>query len=325
MKAATIERFGQTPELTDVPDPVAGPGQRIAKVRAAAIKNIERMLAAGEHYGSSRAPMPMRVGLDAVVEVDGELFYGAATAPQGAFAERITVDPSQLVPLPSLDPAVAAAVPNAALSAWFGLELAGQIEPGANVLVLGATGVTGGLAVQLAKQRFNAGRVVACGRDQESLTRLRSRGADELVTIPDRPGSDFQEGIREYHRQTPLDLVLDFLWGPPAQQVLQALANDGLDAEFHRTRYVQIGEMAGATIDLPASVLRSAGVELVGQGAGSVPKEAFTDVFTTVLPEIFDLVATGSLILDVVTRPLTEISAAWEEELPSGTRAVILP
>src|SRR5699024_9971602 len=115
MKAATIERFGQTPELTDVPDPVAGPGQRIAKVRAAAIKNIERMLAAGEHYGSYRAPMPMRVGIDAVDEVDGDLFYGAATAPQGAFAERITVDPSHPVPLPYLDPAVAAAVPNAAL------------------------------------------------------------------------------------------------------------------------------------------------------------------------------------------------------------------
>src|SRR5699024_3948448 len=326
MRAAVVEEFGQTPHLVEVDKPAPENGKQVARVRAAALKNIERMLASGEHYGAAHMKMPMTVGLDAVVELDGDLVYTGATPPEGAVAEFMSIDPDQVVRLPVADdPATAAALPNAAVSAWFALEYAGRIEPGQNVLILGATGVTGSLAVQLAKHWFQAGNVIACGRSDESLAKLRERGADDTVRIGDEVGEDFQQQIRELHDARPIDLVLDYLWGPPAEHALRALANEELTAEFHRTRFVQVGEMAGANIELPASVFRSAGVELVGQGAGSVPKEAFATIYTDVFPGIFDQLSRGLLTIDTVTRPLTQVSEAWHEALPSGVRLVFEP
>src|SRR5699024_2035725 len=103
------------------------------------------------------------------------------------------------------------------------------------------------------------------------------------------------EALRKSHEERPFDLVIDYLWGHPAEAALSALTNEDLMAEYHRTRYVQVGETAGETIDLPASVLRSAGVELIGQGAGSVPREAFARVETEILPALFSALADGNI------------------------------
>lgn len=324
MKAAIVEALGRPPAYGDTAEPQASDGQVIAEVRAAALKNIERSLVDGSHYASARLPLPGPIGLDAVVRLpDGRRVYTGAAPPGGAMAERLAVDPQTSVDVPEgVDDAEAAALPNAGVSAWFAVEYAGGLASGQNVLVLGATGVTGSLAVQLAKHRFGAAHVVAAGRDAARLDRLAELGADATIRIgPDGIGDE----VRRLHAERPFDLVIDYLWGKPAEQTLRALANDDLAAAFHHTRYVQVGEMAGASIDLPAAVLRSAGLELVGQGGGSVPKEAFGRVIPEVLPALFALLADGSIHVDTHVRPLAEVTDAWTAPVPSGTRVVFTP
>lgn len=329
MRAAVVERLGAAPRYAEVDEPSPAEGLVVGEVRAAALKNIERALVAGTHYASRRLPLPGLIGTDAVVVLpDGRRVYTGATPPGGAMAERMLVDPELSVEVPeTLDHGTAAALPNAAVSAWFALEFAGQIRPGQSVLVLGGTGVTGSLAVQLAKQRFQAGRVVAVGRNTERLDRLTASGADSAVELdPDGAAGDQLEArLRRLHTEQPFDLVLDYLWGRPAQQTLRALGGDDLAADFHRTRYVQIGEMAGPTVELPAGVLRSAGIELVGQGAGSVPREAFARVVPEILPTLFAMLAAGSLTVDTESWPLSRIAEAWAAPARSGVRAVVTP
>lgn len=327
MKAALIDTLGETPHLADVPEPEAAEQRQVVRVRAAALKNIERMLAAGNHYGSAGLTLPARVGLDAVVEFDdGRLAYAGATPPEGTMAEQISVDPAQTVDLPSgLDPSMAAALPNAAISAWFALEFAGAIQPGQKVLILGATGITGGLAVQLARHRFGADSVVAAGRNEHRLRDVQALGADETLRIGEAEDRAFSDAVRSSHAERPFDLVLDFLWGAPAEQVLRSFENTELNAAFHRTRYVQIGETAGPTVELSASVLRSAGVELVGQGAGSVPHEAFARLYTEIIPQVLRDAADGILTINTVDYPLADVAAAWQDAQPSGVRAVLVP
>jgi NADPH:quinone reductase-like Zn-dependent oxidoreductase len=326
MRAAVIEQFGQPPACLRVQNPVPGDGQVVARVRAAAVKNIERMLAAGTHYASSRLTLPAPVGMDAVVELpDGRRAYAGSTPPAGAMAEQLLVDPAMTVPVPDeVGDAVAAALPNAGVSAWLALEYTGQLRPGQAVLVLGATGVTGALAVQLAKHRFGADHVVAVGRNSGRLQRLAQLGADDAVSIADG-SDDLYSAVCAAHAEHPFDLVLDYLWGEPAEQTLRALSGNDLGAEYHRTRFVQIGETAGPDIALPAAVLRSTGIELVGQGGGSVPAEAFGRVVTEIIPALFDMVAREELNIDTTTRPLDAAAEAWTESLPSGTRMVLTP
>lgn len=326
MRAAVVEKIGSVPQYRQVPDPEPADGQQVATVRAAAIKNIERMLVAGTHYASGALTLPAQVGVDAVVQLpDGRRVYSGAVPPGGAMAERIAVDPSSAIDLPdALDDATAAALPNAAISAWLALEYAGQIRPGHTVLILGGTGVTGGLAVQLAKHHFGAGHVVVVGRNTERLASLAGLGADETIGIGDGV-EDLTRAVSAVHAEHPIDSVLDYVWGPPADRTLRAFGNTRLDAPFHRTRFVQIGESAGPTIELAADVLRSAGVEVVGQGAGSVPREAFARVTTEVIPALFELLAKDAITLETTTRPLNEVAEAWHEPVPSGVRTVLVP
>ncbi|UYM05131.1 quinone oxidoreductase family protein [Solicola gregarius] len=326
MKAAVLEELGQPPRYAEAEEPVPTDGLVVADVRAAAVKNIERALAAGSHYGSGRLPLPCVLGHDAVVALpDGRRVFAGATPPGGAMAERLLVDPEQTLPIPdSVDDASAAALPNAAASAWFALEYAGQIRTGQSVLVLGGTGVTGSLAVQLAKRRFGAGKVVAAGRNVERLGRISELGADATIELgpADEPVA---AQLARHHAEHPFDVVLDYLWGKPAEHVLRTLANDDLAAGFHRTRFVQIGEMAGATIELPAATLRSAGIELVGQGGGSVPREAFGRIRSEILPAVFSMLADGTIAADTQVRPLSEVTDVWTTRAPSGVRVVLVP
>lgn len=329
MKAAVVERLGEPPRYADVDDPVPSERMVVADVRAAAVKNIERALVAGSHYGSGQLALPGLVGLDAAVVLpDGRRVYAGATPPGGAMAERMLVDPDWTVELPDgVEDTVAAALPNAGVSAWFALEYAGQVRPGHSVLVLGGTGVTGSLAVQLAKRKFGADRVVAAGRSAERLARLAELGADDSIRIdqPNAPSDGIEGEVRQHHAERPFDLVLDYLWGRPAEQTLRALGGDDLGAGFHRTRYVQIGEMAGPTLELSAGTLRSAGIELLGQGGGSVPREAYGRVAAEILPALFAMLGDGSITVDTQVRPLSQVSDAWTAPARSGVRVVLQP
>lgn len=323
MKAAVVTTFGQPPRYADFPEPRPTGGTAVGTVVAASLKNLDRGLVSGKHYGSSSLRPPFVAGVDGVARLDdGSLVYTGAVAPYGMMADRAAINPAGAVRLPNgIDPVVAAAVPNPALSAWFSLEYAAKVAAGQNVLVLGATGVTGSVAVQLAKAVFGAGRVVAVGRNTARLDALRTVGADVSIQLTD----DLTERVAAEHERHPIDIVLDYLWGPPAEQVLAALANSSLDGGYHPTRYVQVGAMAGPTIALPAAVLRSAGIEMIGVGIGSVPPQAHARAGTELLPRLFGMVGDGTLRIDVQPQPLSEVEGLWTAAEPSGTRVVLVP
>lgn len=321
MKAAVVTAFGEAPNYTDIDDPAAD--AMTGQVLAASVKNLDRGLVSGHHYGSAALQPPFVPGVDGVVALpDGRRVYSQSTGPDGMMAERAAVDPSRMVELPSgLDPALAAAIPNPGLSAWFALEYAAQVQPGQCVLILGATGVTGRVATQLAKHRFGAGRIVVAGRNEERLAELLRAGADDMVVL----GDDLTAQVAARHAEHPFDAVLDYLWGPVAVSTLAALGNAALTAEYHQTRYVQIGAMAGDPISLPSAVLRSAGVTLTGVGFGSVPTEAQARAYSEFLPELFAMAAAGTLDIDVTRRPLADVKAVWASPASAGERVVLIP
>jgi NADPH:quinone reductase-like Zn-dependent oxidoreductase len=324
MKAAVVTEWGETPRYTDFPDPQPGDGAVVATVEASALTNLTRGLVSGKHYASKELALPTVPGVDGVARLeDGRRVYTGALAPYGMMAERTLISPHGALELPDgVDSVVAAAVPNPGLSAWMSLEHGAALRPDANVLILGATGVTGSMAAQLAKSVFHAGQVVVVGRDAARLDWLRTAGADDAIALGD---DDFGARIAAMHADRPFDAVLDYLWGRPAEGVLTALSESHPSAHFHATRFVQIGSMAGPTLTLPAGILRGNGIVLSGVGIGSVAPEVIAKARTDALPRLFEMVTSGDLQLRTLAKPLTEVGQAWTAAEPSGTRVVLTP
>ncbi|UVO11324.1 zinc-binding alcohol dehydrogenase family protein [Mycobacterium sp. SVM_VP21] len=324
MKAAVIEVLGRVPVYAEFPEPEARDDEVVATVEAAALTNLTRGLVAGTHYGSSGLTLPAVAGVDGVARLaDGRRVYSTAVAPYGLMAERTLIAPGRMVELPDgIDPVLAAAAPNPGLSAWVSLQHAAQVRPEHHVLVLGATGVTGSLAVQLAKAEFGVERVVAVGRNADRLDWLRGVGADEVIRLGH---DDLAARVAAAHQNRPFDAVIDYLWGEPAEQVLAALGNQGLGAVAHATQFIQVGTMAGPTITLAGGILRSAAVTLRGIGFGSVPMEVLRQANQEFLPRLFAMLADGHVQLATQHHPLADVEKVWTQREPSGTRVVFTP
>jgi NADPH:quinone reductase-like Zn-dependent oxidoreductase len=217
------------------------------------------------------------------------------------------------VPLPdTLDDATAAALANLAMSSWAALKFRAGLTAGEDVLILGATGIAGKLAVQVAK-RLGANSVIAAGRNRQALEDLRSLGADAVVSLEPDP-ADTVTSLRAGWAKAPVDIVLDYLWGRPAELLFQAITQKGLQRAPKRVRYVQIGSSAGPTASLPASALRSTGLELLGSGFGS----ASIDRILKAVQELFQQAARQPFHFEVRTARLNEIEFRWRED---GQRA----
>ncbi|MEN4446855.1 zinc-binding alcohol dehydrogenase family protein [Mycobacterium sp. SM3041] len=324
MKAAVVHEWGQQPRYLDFPEPQPHDGAVVATVEASALTNLSRMVIMGNHYSSKEIQLPAIAGVDGVARLDdGTRVYTGSLAPYGLMAERTLVVPAGAVPVPEhVDSVTAAAVPNPGMSAWMSLDYAAQTKPGDHVLILGATGVTGSLAVQLAKFVFGAGRVVVAGRNPERLEWLRTVGADDVIALGT---DDLAESVVAQHSARPFDAVIDYLWGTPAEQTLTALAAAHPSTHFHATRFIQVGSMTGASISIDAATLRSTGITLQGVGIGSVPPEALQRARTEGLPRLFAMLDAGELQLTTVARPLADIENVWAAKEPSGTRVVITP
>jgi NADPH:quinone reductase-like Zn-dependent oxidoreductase len=324
MKAAVVETPGHPPVYADFTEPAPRDGTVVISVEASALTNLTRGLMSGNHYASKEIQLPAVAGVDGVGRLaDGRLVYTSAIAPYGMMAERALINPDAAFPLPdSVDPVTAAAIPNPGLSAWLSLDYGAQVRPGAHVLVLGATGVTGSVAVQLAKSVFGAEHVVVAGRNVERLQWLRTVGADDVVALG---ADDLGARVSAAHSERPFDAVLDYLWGEPAEAVLTALASSHSAAHYHATRFVQIGAMAGPTMNLPAGILRGNGITLSGVGLGGVPFDVLTAARNEGLPQLLAMVAAGELRIATKQRPLAEVADAWSSPEPSGTRVVLTP
>jgi len=305
MKAAIVMEAGATPLYGEFREPVPASGEVRVTVSAAALSNVVRSRASGNHYSSS-GQLPFVVGIDGTGRLDDgcRVYFALPQAPFGSMAERTVVHPSQCISLPDdLDDVTAAAIANPGMSAWAAFKERARLLKEERVLVNGATGTAGRLAVQIAKY-MGAGKVVATGRNAEALKAVAELGADVTIPLGDC-GDAFEDALKEQFGDDGIDVVLDYLWGQSAERILVAGAKAG--KETVPIRFVHVGSASGPDITLPGAALRSSAITLLGSGIGSIPLEKLME-------SIHDLLqATVSGGFEIVTRtfPLSDVEQVW--------------
>ena len=318
MHAAVVTEVGGVPRYREVADPVAGEGEVVVAVEAVAVENVDRAIVAGTHFTATPflESLPAIPCFDGIGRLpDGALVgFGGLTPPHGALADRIAVPAAFTAPIPEGIPPTTAAVLSSAISAMC-MRTAADLKAGETVLIQGATGVAGRLAVQIAKL-LGAGRIVATGRDAAALESLRTLGADALIDtrVPD------EELMARYRaeRHEGFDVVVDYLWGRPTELLCRALVPEGFGFAAP-TRLVQIGESAGPAIGLTADAIRTSGLELYGAARNMASGIA------DATRQVTEWIRTGALAVDVTVMPLSRIDEAWRRTDLRGSRLVIVP
>lgn len=322
MKAIVMYPGGQGPKYTvDFPEPmIDSDDQALLSVKAVAIKHLDRSRASGKHYSAQvDTAQAKTIGVDGVgVLEDGRRVW--ALGVTGTIAEKAIIEKSNMILVPEgVDHATAAALPNAVAGSAMALRSGAAMRVGETVLINGATGFTGRIAVQIAKH-YGAKRIIATGRNSESLASLQALGADEVISLKQDNASLLAQ-IKKIHNETPIDVILDYLWGHTAELIFEALKGKG--SFSHRTRFVTIGSLAGDKIQLSSEILRSVDLQLSGSGMGSWTKEEMKQLFTEIIPEMFSLVAEGKLTVDTVSTSIQDFEQLWDAAMTGGKRAVI--
>jgi NADPH:quinone reductase-like Zn-dependent oxidoreductase len=321
MKAAAMYPNSNLPQYVDVPEPtIQNSDELLVSVKAVAIKHFDKGRATGKHYSSNAPSAEGRiVGGDGVCLLeDGTRIYGMSV--DGMLAEQAVIHKDRIVAIPNaLDDATAAALPNAVIGAAMGLRFKADIQPGDVVLINGATGFTGRVAVQIAKH-YGAKKVFVTGRNLQSLNDLQSLGADEVISIV-QDEEQFKAQLKVIHTQTPIAIVIDYLWGHTAEMILTCLKGDG--SFTNKIRYVSVGSMSGDLIQLSAANLRSVDLQLTGSGLGAWTKQQVGLLFKEILPEMFQLAADGKLKVDTISVNIADIDKIWDLEVSNGQRLVV--
>jgi NADPH:quinone reductase-like Zn-dependent oxidoreductase len=318
MNAAVLHALGQPPRFEQFPEPVPVEGEVVVKVCAAALKPVDKQIAAGTHYASFRE-LPAVCGLDGVGHLDdgSRVFFAGPRRPYGAMGEQTVVRRAQCFAVPDgLSDDIAAALPNPGVSAWLTLKERAKLSPGETVLILGATGITGKLAVQIAKM-LGAERVVAAGRNEIALKSLLELGADTTIQLH-RSGEELTKTFTREAGDKGFQVVIDYLWGQPTEALLAALTHNEFVAIGSETRLVQVGESAGAAISLPAAVLRSAPLTIMGTAGMPAP-----EILMDALQQVLAYGACGKLRIDTERVPLADIESAWQRN--GRSRLAIIP
>jgi NADPH:quinone reductase-like Zn-dependent oxidoreductase len=241
--------------------------------------------------------------------------FASPRPPYGALAEKTVVASNGVVPVPEdLDPAVVVVLATAVTG--MSITTAAGFKPGETVLVQGATGVAGRLAVRVARL-LGAGRIVATGRDQDALREVKTLGADTVISTAVDDGAlalAFSEAKGEGY-----DIVLDYLWGRPTEVLLRTLVPESF-AFAKPTRLIQVGESAGSTLTLSADSLRTSGVEIYGAAKG-LNSAVIADVYG----QIVQWARAGDLTFDLEKVPLSGIETAWQRTDLRGRRLVVVP
>jgi NADPH:quinone reductase-like Zn-dependent oxidoreductase len=313
MYAAVVNVLGQPPQYQEFPETVASEGEVAIKVRAAGLHPVVKAIAAGAHYSSGGA-VPAVAGIDGVgtLEDGSRVYFGGVRKPWGTMAEVAMVPRSMCVPLPDgIVDVQAAAIANPGMSAWVSLKERARIEAGQTVLILGATGVAGQLAIQVARH-LGAKRVIGVGRNVEAIA---AANVDAVIAL-----GQSEDAVRDAFAEEAakgIDIVIDYLWGRPTELLLEALAKGFRASATRATRLVEVGESAGKTIKLPGAILRSIDLTILGSGFGS----AAMDVILAAIPTLFSLAAAGRLTIDVEPVPLAGVEMAWNR-VEKGRRIV---
>jgi NADPH:quinone reductase-like Zn-dependent oxidoreductase len=315
MKAAVVVEAGQAPIYRDFTDPQPAAGRSVIRVTASALSHVTRSRASGSHY-SSQCELPFVPGIDGtgLTEAGQRVYFCFPEHPYGGLAQSCLVDDQHCIVLPGdLDDKLAAAIAIPGMSSWAALVERAKLCAGETVLINGATGNSGRLAVQIAKH-LGAGKVIATGR--RASDDLMVLGAD--VIIPLVENRDALEKAFESVFHNGIDVVLDYLWGTSAEALMIAAAKAAPEAV--PIRYVEIGSISGAQITLPSAALRSSALELMGSGIGSIPFPRLLEAMQGVLKAA----PAAGFKAAVKTEPLSEIHKVWGT-LDADARTVLVP
>lgn len=321
MKAAVLHKLGDPPKYEEFPDPTPGEDEFLIQVKAVALENVDKAMAEGTHFASRQflSTLPAIIGFDGIgLLADGRLVgFGGVKAPYGSMAEKTVVPKAYTVPVPEgMDAVTAAAMPASALTSLFPLRWGAKLQPGETVLINGATGVSGKLAVQIAKL-LGAGRVVGTGRNPQSMQKVLEFGADAMIDL-----KQSDEKLAEAFKKEAgkgYDVILDFLWGHPTEVLITTLIPSEIGLS-KPVRLIQIGEKAGATISLSADSLRTSGLAIFGGAAGLTPEAIGEGT-----QQVYDLIKANQLHMEVEQVPLQDIESVWKRADFQGKRIVVIP
>lgn len=315
MKAAIVTKAGTNPVYSTFKEPKNTADELKINVTAAALTNLTKIRALGNHYSSTQS-FPIIAGTDGVGTTNEgkRVYFAMPTAPFGALAQQTIVNKHLIVPIPKeLDDITAAAIANPGMSSWVALVSRAHFKAGQTVLINGATGSAGSLAVKIA-YHLGAKKVIAAGRNAEKLSKL---GADATVPfdMTTKDGIDqFEKDLDPYFKEG-IDVVLDYLWGDSALSIMTAIAKAG---NRNKSRFVSIGAASGQKdINLPSSLLRSSTIEILGSGVRS----ASMPELLASIKGVFEFAAAENISIPVKTYPLENIESAWNA--PTEPRVVV--
>jgi NADPH:quinone reductase-like Zn-dependent oxidoreductase len=319
VRAASITELGRLPELGEAPEPVRGPGEALIRVLAAPLNPIDINVCAGRFYGGS-PPLPFVPGSEGVGRVvEGEALAagtlvwahgaGMGLRRDGALAEFLAVAEDVCVPLPdNVDPALAGALGIAGIAGWLPVAVRAPVEAGETVLVLGATGTVGLVAMQGARL-LGAGRIVAAGRRASGLERARQLGADAVVSLEE---DDLVGAFRKACGGDGPTLVIDPLWGEPVVAAAGAAAPGA--------RIVHIGQSAGPTAPLLSADVRGKQLNVLGFSNFGTPREVMNREYLRLVEHAHE----GRLSVDVATFAFDDVATAWQAQAEGAGAKVVV-
>ncbi len=292
-------------------------GQVLVRITAAPIVPLDLLCASGTSYFGAPA-LPYVPGVQGVgVTDDGRRVWVASSAGMapgdGTLAERYAVTPGDIVPIDGeVDDASVAAIGLSGVAAWSAVHLRARLAAGERVVVLGAGGAVGQVAVAVAVAH-GAGRVVGVCRGPAAAERARRNGADEVVTLPeDRDPAALATAITDALGGT-ADVVIDPVFGWVVEGALRAMTNHG--------RLVNLGGSAADAATFSSAMVRSKSLSVLGYTNNNLTPEQREEALTSVVA-----LADGRSLVEHAARPLTEVSDAWREVASgSGIRQVLLP
>ncbi len=299
MRAALITEHG-APRLGDIEAPQAANGAVPADVVVAGLNPVDLAIASGKMPALLPEQLPAVAGREGIAELDGRrVYFDAPLKPYGSMGERTLIEPDATIELPDgIGPDDAVAFGIAGLAGWLSLEWRAKLRDGETVVVLGAGGVVGQVAVQAARI-LGAARVVAVTRDAgETPEPFERLGADRIVEVGDDLGAQLRDACGEHGA----DVIVDPVWGEPAAQALEALAVDG--------RLVQIGNSAGPEAPIAARNFRNQLGAILGHTNFKVPHEVKRQAFQSMCRYAIE----GELRIETERVPLEDVERAWERQ-----------
>lgn len=314
MHAAVIHEIGAVPKIEEFEEPRPDGNEKVVEVELAGLNPIDLWTADGD-LGRDYPAKPYVAGFEGLARLDGGglAYFGGATLPFGSFAPKALVKSERLIELPeAVDPAQALAFGIAGQAGWLSVSWRSGLKPGETVVVLGATGTVGLIAIQAARA-LGAGTVVAVGRSQARLEKAREVGADLTVQLDGEPEQLTERLIAAAGK--PVDIIIDMLWGSPARAAFEALAEGG--------RLVQVGNSSGEKeVSFSARGIRGQAREIRGHMNGQVPEDVRREAYL----EMCHRSIAGELRVETEEIPLAEIAEAWDRQRRGpGRKLVIRP